>query len=186
MEYQFSDRRQSRRKQKNKFEICGDYIIGYTTKNQEFYFDKSLYEVVQQFIWYIDNNGYARTNYKQPNKSRTYIYLHHLVLGLSVEYNNIEIDHINGNKRDNRKTNLRIATKSGNNMNQGLRKDNTSGVKGVHWDSRKQKWISRIQANNKRILLGHFDNYSDAVQARMDGEKEYHKDYSYYVSQRVI
>ncbi|WP_252233758.1 HNH endonuclease [Clostridium sp. ZS1] len=68
------------------------------------------------------------------------------------------IDHINGNKLDNRKCNLRIVNKSQNAMNSKKPKNNTSGVKGVYWDKRSKKWEASIQVNMKKKSLGYFKN----------------------------
>ena len=66
------------------------------------------------------------------------------------------IDHINRDKLDNRRENLRTATKSQNNSNTGVRSDNTSGFKGVNWDKRRNKWVARVQVNGKPIHLGYY------------------------------
>ena len=80
---------------------------------------------------------------------------------------------------DNRKTNLRLTTKFVNNINQGLRKDNTSGIKGVNWDENKRKWISRISVNGQRLYLGAFNNFEDAKWAREEAEEKHYGEYSY-------
>jgi hypothetical protein len=68
-------------------------------------------------------------------------------------------------------------------MNTGLRSNNTSGVTGVHFDKRKNKWIARISANGQRIILGEYDNFDDAKNKRVISEDEYHGEFSYYNSQ---
>lgn len=68
-----------------------------------------------------------------------------------------EIDHINGIKNDNRIVNLREATKSQNQHNVGVRGDNSSGYKGVSFETKNKKWRADIQFNGKRIFLGYFD-----------------------------
>lgn len=80
------------------------------------------------------------------------------------------IDHINGNKTDNRISNIREVNHSCNVRNACVRKDNKSGVKGVSRD--KDGWISRISVNGKRKFLGHFDNLDDAVLKRLAAEQE--------------
>ena len=72
------------------------------------------------------------------------------------------IDHINGNKSDNRICNLREATRSENNHNAILRKDSKSGVKGVHWCNRNKRWIASIRINKKSIYVGSFINIETA------------------------
>lgn len=68
----------------------------------------------------------------------------------------IDVDHIDGNRANDRWSNLRLASRSQTNMNQKLRSDSTSGWKGVSFDKRAQKWIAQIKANNRHIHLGTF------------------------------
>jgi hypothetical protein len=68
-----------------------------------------------------------------------------------------EIDHINGDRADNRWCNFRLATHSQNMGNQKARSDTTSWFKGVYWDKRRSKWRAVISINGKRISLGSFD-----------------------------
>lgn len=73
-----------------------------------------------------------------------------------------EIDHINGNKIDNRACNLRPATRAGNCQNTTVRKDNSSGCRGVSWNSSIRKWRARCSVNNRNHLIGNFDSKLDA------------------------
>jgi len=83
------------------------------------------------------------------------------------------LDHINGDRVDNRMVNLREATNRENNKNQKLRCDNTSGVVGVYWDKRSAKWWARIKVDRKSIHLGYFDSIEDAAAARAEAEIKY-------------
>lgn len=76
-----------------------------------------------------------------------------------------EIDHINGDKTDNRLDNLRLADRSQNCRNAGIRKDNTSGFKGVTFRRSTGKWISQIAADGRRIHIGVFHSAVDAAKA---------------------
>ena len=66
------------------------------------------------------------------------------------------IDHINGNKADNRLANLRKATQSENMRNRGPQQNNKSGFKGVFWDNQKRQWTARITLQGKQTHLGGF------------------------------
>ena len=74
----------------------------------------------------------------------------------------IEVDHINRNRYDNRRQNLRLATHAKNVVNASKRKDNTTGVKGVHFDKRSGKYKAQININGKRTCLGSFKTLEEA------------------------
>lgn len=161
-----------RNKKYNTYDLSGDYGIGYTLKGKEFWFDKEDYNLIKDYCWRIDKDGFVvATIAGTKGKS---IYLHRIILPDSVY-----VDHKEHNRFDNRKEKLRKVTPSQNGMNKSLRKNNTSGVSGVHFDNRINKWIARIQVDNKRIALGRFDIFKDAVKARKKAEEKYFGEYSY-------
>lgn len=82
------------------------------------------------------------------------------------------IDHINGDKSDNRIVNLRIVDASGNAKNSKMFSHNTSGYIGVGWYKAYGKWEAHIQNEKKRIFLGYFDSIDDAVAARKKAERD--------------
>ncbi len=171
------------RRKHNKYEIFekDGYVIGYTNKNEKFMFDLEDYDKVVKYTWYLDNEGYIRTNtFNYDTNKRSYIFLHNLVLN-TLPNREFYIDHIGGNQThfDNRKSNLRIVTISENNINQKTRKDNTSGYKGINYNGKKDRWIVRIQKDYKRIYVGGFKNLDDAIIARKNAEKEYHDGFIY-------
>lgn len=88
-----------------------------------------------------------------------------------------DMDHINGDRADNRWENLRLATRSQNmlNKNNALRHDNVSGYRGVSWREETGKWHARITIDGKIVLLGDFRNKEDAVEARKAAELEWSK-----------
>jgi len=96
------------------------------------------------------------------------IRLHRLILGKKEGY---IIDHINGNTLDNRKCNLRFATKSQNCMN--------SKSNGISFNKIKRKWIAQIQVNYKIIYLGCFNNKNEALKIRQIAEKKYFGEFAY-------
>ena len=184
---QYAYEYQNRRKRKlNRYNLDGLYGVGYTNvEGKEFYFDKEDYDVIKDYSWYLDKAGYVRANtFDLKEHKRSYIFMHNLIMGVEGS-RKVMVDHIGGKDttNDNRKSNLRIASASQNNMNQCLRKDNTSGIKGVHYSASHKKWFARIQINNRRIHLGSFDTFEEAKQARLDGEKQYFKEFSYNKSQ---
>ena len=91
-----------------------------------------------------------------------------------------QIDHINGNGLDNRKCNLRIASRSENQRNSQKRIDNTSGYKGVYLDkgARHKRWKAQICVNSKRINLGRYHFPEQAAQAYDDAARKYFGDFA--------
>ena len=121
---------------------------------------------VSQYKWHI-SHGYACCN---ENKIR----LHRLIMDCPKD---MVIDHINRNRLDNRKCNLRICTMQQNCMNQNKRSNNTSGYTGVLWDKAKNKWTARIKVNYKQIFLGYFNDLEEAIEVRKEAEIKYFGEY---------
>lgn len=153
---------------RNKYKRKENYVIGYTDKNEEFYFDLSDFEMVKKYTWYKRNDsGYI---YNMKNR----IYLHRFIMNCKDEE---IIDHINRNKLDNRKENLRVCTISKNNHNRGIGKNNTSGFIGVnvYYKSKKKgnKYRAYIKIENKRIDLLSSYNKEECIKARLQAELKY-------------
>lgn len=83
-----------------------------------------------------------------------------------------QVDHKNRSTLDNAWCNLRHATNKQNGENSSLRKDNTSGFRGVNFNPKLGKWIAKIKHHRQQIHLGCFTEKSDAVQARFAAEKK--------------
>lgn len=82
-----------------------------------------------------------------------------------------QIDHINGNRSDNRLVNLRLATNKENSTNRDKNRNNTSGFKGVFWNKRSKKWTAKINNGSKQIHLGNFYDPLDAHNAYIKASK---------------
>lgn len=89
------------------------------------------------------------------------------------------IDHINGQRTDNRISNLRDVSPSQNQKNRKLSCNNKSGVTGVHYDKPSGNWVASINTPNGRSKLGTFAFFEDAVSSRRSAEREfgYHKNH---------
>jgi len=96
-------------------------------------------------------------------------YTHRLIWKLLYGEDPLEIDHINGNRSDNRITNLRSVPHYENMRNTKKMSNNSSGVMGIYWLKDRSKWRASIG----RELLGDFDKLEDAAAARKQAEKEY-------------
>ena len=84
-----------------------------------------------------------------------------------------DIDHINGDKTDNRIINLREVSKQQNSRNASRRSDNTSGAVGVSWSKTRTKWRAQIRISGRLVHLGYYRDYERAVAARKSAEQEY-------------
>ena len=119
--------------------------------------DDEDYEKIKNFNWRYEKSvngsgGYAVATIK----------MHRLVK--NAKKGSI-IDHINHEKLDNRKENLRFCTVSENKQNRPPSSRNKSGYRGVHWLKSENKWVARLGVNGKRIFLGCFDDKKDAARA---------------------
>lgn len=83
-----------------------------------------------------------------------------------------DVDHINGDPKDNRICNLRTVSHIENMRNQKRRTTNTSGTMGVYWSGRLSKWVSRIAWKGKDHHIGVFDHLADAITARKEAERK--------------
>ena len=118
------------------------------------------FELVSKYKWHIDSQGYVRT---ELNRGK-FMSMHRLINNTPQGW---DTDHINRNKLDNRRENLRTVTRSLNTRNAPLRKDNISGHKGIDFYKRVKKWRVRIGAKS----LGYFDDLKDAIVARQKAER---------------
>ena len=107
-------------------------------------------------------------------------YAHRLVFFMFYCYFPQEVDHIDGNKTNNRIENLRSATKSQNQHNARINVNNTSGVKGISWDKRCGKWKAQIAVNKKNYHLGRFDDFDLAKKTINQFREKYHQEYARY------
>lgn len=112
------------------------------------------------------NLGYrcGRLNYR-------YVLAHRVIWKLMTGEEPVEVDHIDGDRANNRWKNLRHVTSAGNNRNAARRSDNTSGVVGVVWHKRRRKWMAGTSIGGKYQFLGLFNDFDEAVAARKAAER---------------
>ena len=89
-----------------------------------------------------------------------------------------EIDHINGQKGDNRLANLREATRSENLYNRKKPPRNTSGLKGVCWRADRKKWFAQLRVNGNQINIGCYDTREEAYSAYLTVANQYHREFA--------
>ena len=163
-------------KKHNEYEIIGDNtMMGHSSNsNDVFYFDIDDYDKIKNYCWWINNWGYMYTTISN-DLSSTSLLMHKLIYPTS---NNKKTDHINRNKLDNKKSNLRTAVTKENGKNISKSFDNMSGFIGVDWVKRRNKWRARIVCDGIAIHLGVFINKEDAIIARLNAEKKYFKEFA--------
>ena len=143
-------------KARNLFTIDGDVVTMEVTQGQVTTFDLEDLEKVAEHPWYVCHGGktsYAQTSIGFGRGNRKLLQLHRLIAG----ENGKPVDHKNGCGLDNRKSNLRSCSNSENTRNQSLRKDNTTGYKGVSYRKQRGKYRACIEINSRHKHLGHFN-----------------------------
>jgi len=116
----------------------------------------------------LTHNGYLKTGI-----DKAYYSVHRIIykMATGIDPGNLEIDHINGDRVDNRMQNLRAVDCSTNMRNCRMLTANTSGRTGVRFEPARNKWRAYIHLNNKGFSLGRFTLKEDAIKAREAAEK---------------
>jgi hypothetical protein len=104
--------------------------------------------------------------------------VHRLIFLLEHGYLPKEIDHINGNRQDNRVENLRDVTRSQNQFNKAMCKNNTSGTRGVSWHKKSNAWLVRVCAGGKTKSIGYFKDLELAGLVANEARSIYHGVYA--------
>lgn len=137
----------------------------YTSRGVRILVDDEDYETLNRWSWRVIAKGYAARSVYDPSKKRgVNRYLHRELMNLEPG-DKACVDHINGDKLDNRKANLRICTTQQNGWNRGAAAHNASGFKGVFWNKTQRKWNAYIRIDNRPLYLGSFADARDAHDA---------------------
>src|SRR5947209_3379641 len=123
--------------------------------------DDEDFERVSRFKWYYCGAGYAQK--RKTKNDALHALLHRFVM--NVVDQNVEVDHINCNKLDNRKENLRIVNHQQNHFNRPKMQNTSSRYKGVSWNKSKNKWSAKIMKDGRQNYLGRYDSEEDAARA---------------------
>ena len=142
-------------------------IVYFYNSSLHFLCDLEDWERLKQYCWHYSKDGYAVSNLGNATYPHN-MYFHRVII---TPPDGLFIDHINRDRLDDRKQNLRIVNKLQNNLNKSNRSDNTTGVMGVSWDKERNKWRAMICFHGKSIHIGMYDNFDEAVIARKAAEK---------------
>jgi hypothetical protein len=126
--------------------------------------DDDVYYKIRHLEWVLRmEGGQPRTvaAWTDVNGKRTYLKLHRYVMDCYDA--KVFVDHRDGNVLDNRRHNLRLATRQQNNQNRAAHKGAKSPYKGVVWDNPKRKWRAQINLEGRRKFLGYFESEGDAA-----------------------
>lgn len=141
--------------------------------------DDEDYEFLMQWKWHINSNGYAvRRPYIKGSgrdKQKCLTIRMHRLLGNTPD--GLDTDHINGDRLDNRKSNIRICTRSQNLVNKKIKKKFSSIYRGVNLH-KSGKWLSKIHFNRRFKYLGYFDTQEEAALAYNSAAKIIHGEYA--------
>lgn len=137
--------------------------------------DDSDYDFLVQWRWHLHSGRYAARSIGE-RKSRRALFLHQVIANPPV---GCDVDHINGNKLDNQKSNLRIATRRQNMQNRPKYKHNaTSQFKGVSFNRSRCVWYASIRVNGKAIWLGSHQTETAAALAYNHAARQYFGEYA--------
>ena len=151
----------------NRYIIHGDYATVFDASGHEFLIDTEDVDIVRKNYWCLGSNGYIECPKLQKR-------IHRIIMNCP---SNMVVDHISGDKSDNRKSNLRICTHQENNFNKRNMSANKTGIIGVHKNKR-GKFIVQITKSRITYHIGTFENIESATIARKNAELKYFGEFS--------
>lgn len=152
------------------------------SKNKVALIDEADYELIKDYTWHF-GDAYAQTSVVVGRingaNARRGVKMHRLIMSAKE---NEEVDHINGDRLDNRRSNLRVCTHKQNGRNKHRNARNTSGFKGVSLKKRGPNnmkcWYASIGVSGKRLYLGYYYTAIEAAEAYDQAAIEHHGEYA--------
>lgn len=132
------------------------------TQNKYAWVDDEDFDEINRYKWSYHSRGYAVRTYK-----RKAILMHRQIMNAP---DGVDVDHINRDKLDNGRTNLRLCSRSDNRYNTGIQQNNKSGYRCIHWDKQRNKWFVQVKILGKNVHVGRYKLLTDAIRARDEYE----------------
>lgn len=154
-------------KKENSYTCFDNFVVAKFTNCEEYFLcDKDDWEYLKKYSWCKDGAGYAMHRFYEGAIPKN-IRMHTLIVKAEKPF---VVDHINKDKRDNRRTNLRIVSEQKNATNKRLSTRNKTGVEGVCVDKKSGKYRAYIGINGKHKSLGWYNTLEEAKAARIIAE----------------
>lgn len=148
----------------------GLVYVQFSNAKDSFVVDVADYLKIKQYCWRLDFEGYASSTVNKKT-----VRLHRILMMPSKHET---VDHINRNKLDNQRSNLRVCAQQQNVQNMSLSKRNQSGRIGVYFNKRDKVWVAQIRIANKSKFLGQSESFEDACEIRRLGELKYYGEFA--------
>lgn len=189
---QFKDNNPLTTNDPNIIRIYEDYaIVEIRNKQQEYIADCIIdiedVERIKPFKWRLSKKAHEElrqslvvTGNSTTNKT---IAIYRLIMNAP---DGIQVDHIDNDRLNNRKSNLRLCTNQENQINVPKQKNNSSGFKGVWFDKSREKWVAEIRHNKIKVQLGRFSNYNEACWCRYIAESLIQGEFQNFKSKEEI
>ena len=153
------------------------------TRGQYAIVDPDDFERLNKYKWQASQSTRsgtfyaARSTWDKVNKKKRTIKMHRLIL---YPPHPLVVDHINNNGLDNRRANLRVATRSQNSINKPFKKKKGTHSKylGVTWQKSINRWQAQIRAKGNHRIIGYFDNETEAALEYDQAARKFHKDFA--------
>lgn len=126
---------------------------------------------LEHYSWSLAGNGYVQRHAEKSGGGWTKVRLHREIMG----FPNAQIDHINGDKLDCRRENMRVVDNQTNSQNHATATETISGVRGVSWRKIYGDWYAYGKMNGKMVSLGFFENLEDASRAATEFRRKHYK-----------
>jgi hypothetical protein len=138
----------------------------YTAKGHAIQLDDSKVDDLCAYVWHVTSAGYVASNVDHPLKpgKRTLLLMHRRIMGLEFG-DRRQVDHIDGDRLNNKLENLRLCNSQQNQWNQRLNRQSTTGLKGVYFVKRNNRWVAAMKIDGRDVTIGMFSDPMAAAHA---------------------